>query len=92
LALYFFLRNSNQEWLAFLESPWHPIKTNFFIFSIGGPNFEKKSEKVVKNQLSRPLFDRRCTYGVTLGDWIFEGLPMGHFKKFKVFWKLDWKV
>ncbi len=27
-----------------------------------------------------------------MGEWIFEGLPMGHFQKFKVLWKLDLKI
>lgn len=56
-----------------------------------GPKFLEKREKVAKNQRSGPLFDRRCASGATLGDWIFEGVPMGHLKKFKVLWKLDLK-
>jgi len=44
-ALRIFLNHSNQKWIAFLERPWHPLKTHFFIFSKEGLNFEKKWKK-----------------------------------------------
>ena len=50
-----------------------------------GLKFWEKWEKQVKNQHSAPLFDRRCTFGDTLGESMFEGLTMGQFHKFKMF-------
>jgi len=67
------------------QNPFHNISQR-------GPKFLEKGEKGVKNQHFSPLFDRHCASGVTLGEWIFEGLPLGHFKQFKMLWKRDLKI
>jgi len=84
-----FLRHSIQEKFKFLEIPWPPIKTHFFIFYRQGRNFYKNEKKWPKISFLDLFFDRRCAPGVTLGDLMFEGLPVGHFKKFKVLWELE---
>ena len=50
-----------------------------------GLRFWEKWRKEVKNQHFASVFDRRYASRETLGERVFEGLPMGDFKKFKVF-------
>lgn len=64
--------------------------THFTRFLKEGLVFEKKKRrKRGQNHHSTTLFDRRYASGDILGECFVEGLPMGHFQKFKVLWKLD---
>jgi len=57
-ALRFFLKHQFEERFIFLETYWHPLKTHFPMFCIGGLVWEKKAKKWQKTSILDHLLTR----------------------------------